>query len=154
MEYLYWDLIAHRIAQGTGDAVWHSLRPPAPASFSPQAPSASLGALPEMSPSSKLITSYFLHTCCSLYLECLSFTLENSLFTSKIQLKCYLFHKVFSGSEPCPFQSSQSTAFKSLFFKYLFCGTWIFCLHICLLQKAVNVLKQALYFLHLCLLHI
>lgn len=42
-----------------------------------------------------MIASCLSHTCSSQYLECLSLTLENSLFTFEAQLKCYLCHKVF-----------------------------------------------------------
>lgn len=37
----------------------------------------------------------FSYMYCSLYLWCLSFNLENSLSTFKVQLKCYLFHGLF-----------------------------------------------------------
>ena len=121
VEHLCWDLIALRIAHGIGDTIWHNLRPTSPASFSLRCP---VLQPREMSLCSKLIIAlYFLHTCCSLYLERLCFTLENSLSTFKIQLKCYLFQKASCVVPGSPFKApraSHSTLYLlSIYLMYL-----------------------------------
>lgn len=146
VDHLYRNLIAHRIGQGIGDAVWYNLRP---ASFSLRHPALQPH---EVSLSSRLITSYF-PTCVVPYIYNVFSSIwkilcpplrSSSNVTSSIE--SFLVSQAVSH---VPFKAPREFH-SDIFFKHLFCDIWIICLHICPLQKVVNFPKQRLYLTHLC----
>ena len=132
VEHLCRNLLAHRIAQGGGDAIWHRDRP-----HFFQAPSASAPCNVTV-----LQTRHFLFSVYVLFCVFVISFLHSGKFCPPLRSSSPT--KSFSGVPrqlAHPVQGSQNTPFRSLS-THLFWDIWIICLHICLLEKVVNFLSR------------